>query len=65
MNLESPTGCLRIEAPHYVAAAEWVNGRCVKAAPILAWMIGKPWPKVHAWLFNKRYHWQWVGEYVD
>ncbi len=30
---------LRITAPHFVAGAEF-DGRCVRAAPILRWMLG-------------------------
>ena len=60
MDPDNPTGLLRIEAPHYVAACEWENGHCIKAAPILWWMLGKSWAYIHRWLFHNRYHWQWV-----
>ena len=33
---------LRIEAPHFVAGALFTRGRCVDAAPILRWCVGKP-----------------------
>jgi hypothetical protein len=55
---------LRIEAPHYVAAASfrWMHGRleCVDPAPILRWMRGKTWAEVRAWLAGKRYPWAWL-----
>lgn len=63
MNLLNPSGILRIEAPFYVAASIWERGRCVEAAPILHWMIGKRWVSIHRWLFGKGYAWQWVKEH--
>lgn len=62
MNIINPTGLLRVEAPHYVAASIWERGRCVRAAPIIRWMEGKPWNRVHGWLFARGYAWQWVKE---
>lgn len=32
---------LRIEAPHFVAGALFSRGRCVDAAPIIHWCVGK------------------------
>lgn len=63
MNLQTPTGILRIEGPHYVAASVWDRGRCTQAAPILHWMVGKRWISIHRWLFGKGYEWQWVKEH--
>ncbi len=31
----------RIEAPHFVAGLVFVSGKCVRAAPILRWCVGK------------------------
>lgn len=62
MNLQSPTGILRIEAPFYVAASIWERGRCTHAAPILQWMVGKRWVSIHRWLFGKGYDWAWVKQ---
>ena len=33
---------VRVEAPHFVAGLKIENERCVEAAPILRWAIGKP-----------------------
>lgn len=63
MNLQYPTGILRIEAPYYVAASIWQRGRCTEAAPILSWMVGKTWVSIHRWLFGKGYAWAWVKEH--
>ena len=57
---------LRIEAPHYVAGAIFkkVNDdwRCVKAAPIIKWMIGKSIKDISDYLSKKKFGWkhQWV-----
>jgi hypothetical protein len=31
---------LRVESPGFVAGAVWEGGRCVRAAPIIRWMVG-------------------------
>lgn len=32
---------VRVVAPHFVAGLEIENGRCVSAAPILGWCVGR------------------------
>lgn len=32
---------VRVRAPHFVAALKIENERCVSAAPILSWAVGK------------------------
>ncbi|MER8619191.1 hypothetical protein NKG99_20530 [Mesorhizobium sp. M1409] len=32
---------IRVEAPHFTAALVIVDGRCIKAPPILHWALGK------------------------
>lgn len=32
---------VRVEAPHFVAGLVIEDGRCIEAAPILRWAIGK------------------------
>lgn len=32
---------IRVEAPHFVACVVIVAGRCINAAPILGWALGK------------------------
>ncbi len=56
---------LRVVAPHYVAGAVWQNDgtgwRCINAAPIIKWMIGKD-PQAVANYFNgkkKGYSYSW------
>jgi hypothetical protein len=31
----------QIQAPHFTAGAEFINGVCSRAAPIIRWMVGK------------------------
>jgi hypothetical protein len=55
---------LRVTAPHFCAGAIWrkdSNGwRCIDAAPILGWMIGKHPDYVRAYLDRKGYLREWV-----
>lgn len=37
----SETELIRVEAPHFVGAIVVLDGRCIEAAPILRWAIGK------------------------
>lgn len=48
---------VRVEGPHFVAAIVLEKGRCIKAAPILHWAIGKS----EAWLaaYFERKGWQY------
>lgn len=32
----------RVEAPHFVAGFVVAEGRCIKAAPIIRYFVGKP-----------------------
>ena len=52
---------IRIDAPHFVAGVLIEDGKVTKAAPILAWMIGKPEGYVEfycrrkGWLLDKNW----------
>ena len=52
---------VRVVAPHYVAGYVVENGRVVKAAPILAWAVGKSYSDVGRYLENKGYERQNLG----
>lgn len=41
MLLTADTILVRVEAPHFTAGIVLRNGRCVLAAPILRWCVGK------------------------
>lgn len=56
---------LRIEAPHFVAAALWRREesgrwRCVDAAPILRYMVGWDAGRARAYLDRRGWTWGWV-----
>jgi hypothetical protein len=55
---------LRVEAPHFVAAAVWEQRAggwaCVQAAPILAWMRAMTPAQAKDYLTRKRWPWQWL-----
>lgn len=55
---------LRVIAPHFVAGAEWEKRpdgwHCVRAAPIISWMVGKEPAYVAAYLRRKGYAFEWV-----
>lgn len=55
---------LRVEAPHFVAGAIWEKSpagwRCIEAAPILRWMVGKDRTQIATFLKNKGYSWSWL-----
>jgi hypothetical protein len=45
---------VRVVAPHFVAGLDiGVNGRCIEAAPILAWAIGKTEDELRAYFRRK------------
>lgn len=46
---------VRVDAPHFVAGLLIENDRVVRAAPILAWTIGKPFYQVE--MYAKRSGW--------
>jgi hypothetical protein len=58
------TRLLRVESTHFVAGAIWDKHdgkwRCVRAAPILKWMIGYGAATALARLTRCRYEWEWV-----
>lgn len=55
------TTAIQIVAPHFVAAIEVDFDEpgfvVVEAAPILRWMIGKPFAEVRDYCMRKRWHW--------
>jgi hypothetical protein len=51
---------LRVVAPHYCAGAVFKNGECIRAAPIIKWMVGKPPSEIKRFLVNKGYQYEWV-----
>jgi hypothetical protein len=44
---------VRVTARHFCAGLVIVNGRCVEAAPILKWAIGKDAEWLRRYLYNK------------
>ncbi len=58
------TKLLRVTAPHFVAGAVWQRigdaWMCVRTAPILAWMAGKPWPDVRQKIARVRWFHEWL-----
>lgn len=54
---------LRITAPHFVAGAVWEfdhGWRCVRAAPIIKYMIGKRPTEVKNYLIKKGWDYEWI-----
>jgi hypothetical protein len=55
---------LRVVAVRFVAGAVWENEgrrwRCVRAAPILKWMIGCDAATALTRLQCYRYEWEWI-----
>lgn len=53
---------LRVEAPHFVAGAIYAGDpwQCVRAAPIIRWMVGKPPRETRAYLDRKGWKFQWI-----
>jgi hypothetical protein len=55
---------LRVVAFRFAAGAVWENEggrwRCVRAAPILKWMIGCGAATALARLQRYRYEWEWI-----
>lgn len=55
---------LRVETNYFVAGAVFVKTgsewRCVRSAPILKWMVGKPnvWIKANLKRLKYRYEWR-------
>ena len=57
------TMLLRVTAPHFVAGAIWVKDnrwKCVEAAPIIKWMIGKSPVEVQYYLNQRQWQYQWL-----
>lgn len=52
----------RVEAPHYVAGFEAVNGKIVKAAPIIHWAYKKSLKEVLNYLKKKNYKYEIIEE---
>lgn len=46
---------IHITAPHFCAGAVIINGRIVRAAPILGWTHGKSVQQGEAWCRRKGY----------
>jgi hypothetical protein len=51
--LVTPERLVRVEAPHFVAGLVFQRGKCVEAAPILRWAVGKRWPWFKGYCFGK------------
>lgn len=49
------TKLFRITAPYFCAGVEIEDGVVVEAAPILAWMIGKPFTYVKSYCTRKSF----------
>ena len=46
----------RITAPHFCAGLVVRDGKVVRAAPILAWAVGKEWLVVKRYMVRKGWH---------
>lgn len=45
-----------VDAPHmYAAAVVGRRGKIERAAPIMAWSIGRPWEYLTRWAYRKGY----------
>jgi hypothetical protein len=57
---------LRVVASHFVAGAVWKmeSGawHCVRAAPILKWMVGATPAVVAEGMMRTRYQWEWLRD---
>lgn len=53
---------LRIEAPHFVAGAVFNMDKriCIKAAPIVRWMLGHSPASAMAYLERKKWPFSWI-----
>lgn len=52
---ESPEILLVVDAPHFYAGLILRNGRCVRAAPILQWAVGKSAIELAEYFVRKRW----------
>lgn len=60
--MTSPAKFVRVVAPHFVAGLDiGVNGKCVEAAPILAWAKGKTEDELRAYFKKKG----WSASVID
>lgn len=50
----------QITAPHFCAGLVVTAGKVARAAPILAWAMGREWRKVRAYAQRKGWHGQLV-----
>lgn len=55
-----PLRLMWINAPHYCAGLIFKNGIVHRAAPIVAWMKGKDFSNIIAYLNSKRYEYYWT-----
>ncbi|MBK9497337.1 MAG: hypothetical protein IPO08_23015 [Xanthomonadales bacterium] len=59
-----PERILRVAAPHFVAGAIWrrdvAGWRCVRAAPVIKWMVGQPADEVKSYLVRKGWVFEWL-----
>lgn len=64
-DLSDPAATLwRITAPHYTAGLITVGTRCVHAAPILRWAVGKELDYLIRYFHRKRFKVERVGDFV-
>ena len=49
---------VQVTAPHFCAGIVIENGKSVKAAPILAWTLGKDWGYLQRYFERK--NWKWI-----
>ena len=54
---EPNTKLVRVMAPHFVAGIVLIDGRCVRAAPILRWCIGRTEDQLRK-LFARKPDWR-------
>lgn len=62
------TKILRVMAPHFDAGAVYVREgpgqpwRCVRAAPIIRWLVGMDPADARERLDRVRYRWEWIEQ---
>lgn len=53
VKLVTPERLVQVTAPHFCAGIVFQRGKCVSAAPILRWALGKKWLWFHGYCRGK------------
>jgi len=62
---KSPVILWRVEAPHFCASFDTVDGIVTEAAPIIKWMMGKSYDEVLSYATRKLWTIRYVESYYD